>query len=484
LPKNNKSKAQLPKTAGKFLDLLRRTFTLNIGTLLFGVLFLYMLFSAVVYLTSTHYSTYQVISGPLSRNETYTGLALREETVVSSDQTGYISYYAREGMKINATGAVYGISPNQTITDVKPLSQSDLSKIRKQMSSFSNGFSLGNFNDTYSFKYELEGNILQYASGAAQVPSSNAQAEGEEGDSEEEGDGEISAPIQPSAVTLGSQTLCSAPADGIVLYSKDGYEGKTVDDLTTEDFDQNSYQKTDLKTQDSVKTGQDIYTIITDERWSLLIPLSERQAAKLADRTSIKVNFLKDGISQMGDFEMMEIDGKTYGKLDFNKGLIRYSSDRFLDIELVTNSQSGLKIPLSSIVSKDFYVIPEDYATLGGNSNNIGFLQQKKNADSTEFVSPTIYGLKDGNYYVEKSSFRDGDILIQADSSARYTIGETDVLEGVFSTNKGYPVFRNIMILDQNEEFAIVEKGTAYGLARYDFIVQDASKVKEEDIVK
>ena len=54
--------------------------------------------------------------------------------------------------------------------------------------------------------------------------------------------------------------------------------------MTAEDFDQNSYHETDLKTSDSVKAGDDIYTIITDERWSLLIPLSDKQAEKLKDR--------------------------------------------------------------------------------------------------------------------------------------------------------------------------------------------------------
>ena len=31
------------------------------------------------------------------------------------------------------------------------------------------------------------------------------------------------------------------------------------------------------------------YTIITDERWSLLIPLSDRQVEKLKDRSTIRV---------------------------------------------------------------------------------------------------------------------------------------------------------------------------------------------------
>ena len=43
-------------------------------------------------------------------------------------------------------------------------------------------------------------------------------------------------------------------------------------------------------------------TIITDERWSLLIPLSEKQAANLKERTSIRVKFLKDDLTQTGEF--------------------------------------------------------------------------------------------------------------------------------------------------------------------------------------
>ena len=44
-------------------------------------------------------------------------------------------------------------------------------------------------------------------------------------------------------------------------------------------------------------------------------------------------------------------------------------------------------------------------------------------------------------------------------------------------------VFRRIEILDENEEYAIVSKNTTYGLSRYDHIVRNADKVKEEDIL-
>lgn len=475
MPSTNKNKKFNFK-----LQNIRKIFTLNIGTILFGALFIYMVVSAVLYLTSSHFTSYQVISGPLSRNETFTALAVHTETVVSADASGYINYYAREGTKINATGVVYGISPQPLASANAELSNDDLSRIRKQMSSFSYGFNPSNFNSTYSFKYELEGNILQY-SGANENLTTATEEDSDSG----EDSGEDTITVAEPATTLGNQTLSRTPEDGIILYSKDGYAGKTVDTLTAQDFDQNSYHKEDLKTKEAINVGDDVYTIITDERWSLLIALSNKQVTKLNDKTSIRVKFLKDDISQTGDFSIVEIDGEQYGKIDLNSGLIRYATDRFLDIELVTNTQSGLKIPISSIITKEFYVIPTDYQTKGGNGNEAGFLREvnNKGETSTEFVSATLYAEEDNMYYVDKSVFQEGDVLLKPESNDRFVVSETNNLEGVYCVNKGYAVFRKIIIIDQNEEYCIVEKGTSYGLAQYDHIVLNGEDVNEEDIL-
>lgn len=490
---NNKNSTKMPGILAR----IRKVVGLNIGTVMFGVLFLYMLFSAVLYLTSGHIESYQVTSGPLSRNETYTGLAIREETVNKADSAGYVAYYAREGSKVNATGAVYGLSASKTAEASVELTSEQLMKIRNDMLSFSKGFSPSKFNNTYSFKYELEGNILQYAQSADDLSAAPLTS-----DEIVENDSDNTVSMVSNAITLGNQTISKAQSDGIILYSKDNYEGKTVANVTAEDFDQNSYHETDLKTNRPVKAGNDIYTIITDERWSLLIPLSEKQAVKLNDRTSIRVKFLKDGMTQSGDFSIIEIDGGKYGKIDFNKGLIRYASDRFLDIELVTNTVSGLKIPLSSIVTKEFYTIPSTVATVNEDTNEIGFMVQDKNKsgeDVTTFKNTTIYASVEVpkkssmnkqteeetvyTYYVDKSAFKEGDAIIVPNSGEKYIVGDSQSLEGVYCINKGYAVFRRIEILDQNEEYAIVSKNTDYGLARYDHIVKDADEVKEEDIL-
>ena len=479
------------KTPG-ILARLRKVAGLNIGTIMFGILFIYMSFSAIFYFTTTHIESYQVTSGPLSRNETYTGLAIREETVCTAPSSGYITYYAREGSKINASGAVYGLSSTKKSTSTASLATEELLKIRNDMMSFSKGFNSSKFNNTYSFKYELKGNILQYAESEN---SSSAPLTSDEYDESDDSSGEDN--ITNSNVYAGNESICQSQSDGIILYSTDNYEGKTIDTVTAEDFDQNSYHETDLKTSDSVQSGDDVYTIITDERWSLLIPLSDKQAEKLKDRSTIRVKFLKDDMTQNGDFSIITIDGGKYGQIDFNKGLISYASDRFLDIELVTNTVVGLKIPLSSIVTKDFYVVPSRMATT--QNNETGFMLASGNKDSGTFKSVSIYAsvedasvsklATDGSedqpmiYYIDKSSFKEGDALIDPDTGEKYIIGETDTLEGVYCINKGYAVFRRIEILDQNEEYAIVSKNTSYGLARYDHIVRNADKVKEEDIL-
>ena len=475
--------------AGKF----RKIFGRNIATIIFSVLFLYMLVSALFYMTSGRIQSYQVTSGPLSMNETYTGLALREESIVRCDSGGYVVYYAREGDKINANGAVYGLSSTKSPEVETRLSQEDLSKIRDSLQSFSKTFDSSRFSSTYSFKYQLEGSILQYSG----VTGKSFKVDESEGDDDDE-EGSASA-----SVTFGNQTICKALTDGIIRYSKDGYEGKTLDNLTRDDFDQNSYRETYLKKDGPVKAGEEIYTIVTDERWSLLIPLSEKQAVKLQDRATIRVKFLKDDMTQSGDFSIVKIGGAKYGKLDFNKGLVRYASDRFLDIELVTNTVTGLKIPLTSIVTKDFYTIPSTFANIDEETGEETFLVQirdKNGTSGTKVVSPIIYASVANpkktltargedpeaptyTYYVDKNVFEEGDALVREGSKSKYIVGETAALEGVYCINQGYAVFRRIDILDQNEEYAIVSKYTNYGLVRYDHIVRDASRVKEEDIL-
>ena len=80
-------------------------------------------------------------------------------------------------------------------------------------------------------------------------------------------------------------------------------------------------------------------------------------------------------------------------------------------------------------------------------------------------------------------TLNEGDVLLKPDSGKIFTVGKKDNLQGVYNINQGYAVFRQIKILDQNEEYCIVDQGTSYGLRAFDYIVRDGSSVSEEEIL-
>lgn len=484
---------KISKKLKQFFLFLKKLLTFNITTIMFGVLLLYMIITVILYATSDHVTPYQVTVGPLTKNPVCNALALREEQVVPAGNSGYVDYYAREGMQVRKNGSVYALDDKKTETSNVELSAEQLAKMRANMAKFSYGFQGSDFYDTYSFKYELQGNIL-HASGVMEETDASKE------DATQEDNNILKGQAIGASVSLGNQKIYTSPEAGVVVYSTDGYEEKTPEDLKESDFDEKAYKKTELLTNEKIKKGEPVYKVITSEEWTLMVPLTDKLAATIADRTSIKVKFLKDGESQNGALSIVTVGDQKVAQIHLKNGMARYASDRFLEIELVVNTRSGLKIPVSSIVTKEFYLIPRDFLTNGNNTEGKGFIRelQSKKSSTTEFVEAVIYKETDtegneitydtadtsGGYcYVDKETFQEGDILIKPDSSETFVVGEVDYLEGVYGMNKGYAVFRQIEILDQNEEYCIVKQGTSYGLQPFDYIVLDGEKVQEEDIL-
>ncbi len=53
----------------------------------------------------------------------------------------------------------------------------------------------------------------------------------------------------------------------------------------------------------------------------------------------------------------------------------------------------------------------------------------------------------------------------------------------MYNINKGYADFKQITILNQNEEYAIVKSNSEYGLAVYDYIALKGDSVTENDFI-
>ena len=494
-------KKKFSGTVKNFFTSIGKLLTFNISTIMFGALLLYMIITVVLYATSSHVTTYQVTTGPLTKNPVCTALALRSEEVITAENSGYIEYYATEGMQVRKDGSVYSISNEQQENTAVALSDEQMEEVRSSAEQFSYAYNSNNFYDTYSYKYQVRGTILQAAkaetSQATQTSEDSQTASSEEG---ENTDSVAGSAVTGNSISIGNQDVYTAPEAGIVVYSTDGYENKTADSLVEEDFNQMAYQKENLITGNEIQTGDSVYKLITSENWTLMVPLTDQMAAALAGRESIQVKFVKDGESQNGSLSIVNISSQKVAKIELINGMTRYAGDRFLEVELVINTQSGLKIPVSSIVEKEFYTVPLDFLTQGDNGDTQGFLKQIGSGDSSssEFIDATIYRQVDaqgneitentqdtsgGLCYVDKDTLNEGDILIKPDSGETFTVGQVDNLQGAYNINQGYAVFRQIKILDQNEEYCIVEEGTSYGLRAFDYIARDGSAVSEEEIL-
>ncbi|MDD6058590.1 MAG: hypothetical protein PUB98_10105, partial [Clostridiales bacterium] len=187
-------------------------------------------------------------------------------------------------------------------------------------------------------------------------------------------------------------------------------------------------------------------------------------------------------------YEILSKDDFDYLVLTLKSSMIRYARERFVEVELMLAEETGLKIPNSAITEKEFYTIPKEYFTKGGDSTRDGLIRERRDEKGqvhTEFVLPTIYYETEDFYYIDSENVLANDLILKPDSKDTYRVAtDTALLQGVYNINKGYAVFKQINILYQSKEYAIVERGTRYGIALYDHIALDGTAIAEHELVK
>ncbi len=278
----------------------------------------------------------------------------------------------------------------------------------------------------------------------------------------------------------------TAARDGVVVYYTDGYEGVTPENFTEEMFDESRYAKINLKDRPTVESGDNAYKIITSEKWNLIIPITLDTKRLLRDSTTVRVKFKKDNSILRIPFETVEKGDTTYMILSLHNSMVRFATERFVELELLFDEETGLKIPNSSIAAKDFFTLPMEYFQKGDNSDREGVVRRRtdKNGVSTEeFVVPEIYFATEYEYYVDGENIAEGDVIIKPNSSETYTVKDTAKLEGIYNINKGYAVFKQIDIIYQNNEYSIIRSDTDYGISLYDHIALDGNAVTENALI-
>lgn len=453
----------------------------DFAIIIFIAIFIYIIVCIIMSLKSENIAGYQVKHGTLSDNRIYTGLALRDEHIVTSDYSGYVSFFISEGERASYNNLVYCIDETGKLSDLtgkdptedNSLDVSELNSLKQDIQLFSKNFDEKVFSVTSSFERKIENRISQIQNRRI-IDNLSKISDSHSNDIIE---------------------YCRAKKPGIVLYYQDGYEDYLPSDLTKKDFDVEKYESQIVLNDDLVKTGDFVYKYVFSEDWSLILLVPNYEIDRILDMDYVEVKFSKTQTTSWAKVNIInQYEEDTMIQLSFTNSMINFCKDRFVEVELVLEEDTGLKIPNSSIAEKSFFLIDKNFVSVNEEENRFTVLRREF-AQSGEILSMIVevevYKEDENEYYVDTTSLNYGDVLfrkdigivVSNDSDSTMVVGKQGSLIGVYSINKGYADFKRIEIMYANDKYSIIKPNAAFGLRAYDYIALDASLISDKDFV-
>lgn len=466
MPSKNNKVVDINKQYGKTINMLE--------LFIFGFIIVYLIVLILQFFHSNKIQGYEIQMGSLSSSKVYTGIAIRQEEIIESPTTGYVNYFVREGERVSTRDTVYSIDESGKLASLlmsgelgtDEYTDDELSEFKENIVQYDKIFSELEFQNLYDFKYDLDGDVIKIVNVGMYENLAKINQEN-----------------YGSMINFGH-----TGKSGYFVYYTDGLEGLDVNDLNISYFDQTLYQKNRMNNNQLVDSGAPIGKLITSEKWSIAIPVEDDLGQKLEEEQNIKIKFVKTQDSSWATVSTVKNDGQTFAVFSFQNSCSTYCSERFIDIEIVSSDIRGLKIPNSSIAEKTFFIIPADYISKSGANGKEGVSKETYDEDGNlvyQFIETTFYNYDEENkeYYVDNENLSIGDYICKPDSMEKMAISKSGTLIGVYNMNKGYADFKQITILAQNDDYAVVSSNTKYGLTVYDYIVLDASSVSTGDFI-
>lgn len=447
---------------------------ISFGFLIFAFVFVYMLVRILMSLNDRELSVFQVEESSYDTDFTKTGLAVRQEVFDYCSKSGYICYYIRDGEKVAKGSSVYSVDETGSMYDAlydvqnsneNLLTDKEYNNISSQIKFFMAGFSASDFAEVYEFKYSLDNKVLElYEELALEQLTENSSFD-------------------------STFTASKASSSGIVTYYKDGYENYDLNNLSSDAFDKSTYSKETLKTGDIMTAGAAVYKLIDSEEWQIAVELSKDEYTRISN--SEKVRFTINDSSKVisRSYESVEKGGSYFIIINMDRYMAEYVSERYLDITFIFSDTRGLKIPNSSIVEKEVYMIPKSFLSGGSGSESQIYFNQlvltETGDTSVVQISPTIYFSDEQFCYVNPAGIEENAVLVQNDTGKNFSVATAGryPLQGVYCVTQGTAIFRQIQIIVSGDDYSIIEPNTSYGISAYDRIVLDGTTVQENQII-
>lgn len=459
---------------------------LTFMTVVFVLILIYLLVHGILLLSRDRIQAYDV-GAPVKDNVSgsYTGIILREEHTVKAEESGYVSCFSVSGDRLSSGATVCTLDDDGMLEEAlrsmyfgeKMLSEDSKVRIRDTVRDSMYGYSRMDFSSASDIGTSIRAAVLN---GLIRDADSVT-----------------------TAALLSSCTPVHTAESGFVLFTQDGYEYAGPASMTLSDFSESPAEPRTVSTGDYVSAGDFLYKIVPDNRFKLVFPMTDQEAARFAGRTNLTVRFL-NGVEITGSFSSERgADGTAMGILSFQKYGANHLNERRVSFFILDKAVQGYKIPESAIVTKNFYTVDKNYITEGGGRNSRGVLIE---ADGkVTFHEVTVYMndtdddasndfiIGDDVAYISGDCLSPGTVLVSqavSEGSGQLTQERTalsvqTVLEGVYQINSGYCIFKPVARLTSSLEtsYVIVSPKVKNGIADYDRIVMNAEEASEYELI-
>ncbi|MCR5431250.1 MAG: hypothetical protein K6E95_01690 [Lachnospiraceae bacterium] len=443
----------------------------SVSALFLFAVIVYLVVNLIMMSSRDKISIYEVKAAQLSYDTTFSGIAVRDERIVFSDYSGYISYFVRNKKKSAKNSIIYCVdSMSNSYNTLKKdfvnekLDKSQIKEIKSSIARYLEGDSstiIGNVGD---FKEQLDSMIYDFVS--------NNMIENLKGYVENEN-------------TSGRLHVCQTPYSGVVSFKYDAYNGITTEMVTADMFD-TAPDVVNLRSTGLIAQDDPVYRICGDENWAIVCKVTEdfyvdnvgtREAKVLIGNKTTPVTVTTTPYSIGTDY---------FVEIKLNNYMSEFIDDRLLSVRFINKRDEGLKIPISSIVQKQFYLCPLNMF-VQDKDNKSAIMKEEFDPESGEIILTPIYPTKfysDGYYaYIDPLYVSEGDIINNPDTGNRIIISSTNSLDGVYNVNKAIYQFVRIERLETGSDYVIISPSTPDGIREYDHIALDGSKGKESDLI-
>lgn len=459
---------------GKGPGFWQRITPAHIGAVVLMLVFIYLCINLYLYKNRDQVSIYEVQNANISYQTVYEGVCIRDEHLISATHSGYVNYFIQNGRRVAKSGVVFSVdaSGNNVYSQINKdyedysFSSEEISEIKSMISGAMrdyNGADLGwsgefcdNITETI---YDLVStNILDRIETVREGSSSGSDFHYERSSS-----------------------------SGIVTYRADSLTGLTADEVSSETFEKDRYKEFSLKSTGLIGSGDPVYRICPTENWSVVTLVSEEFYINNLENKEITIFINGNSEPLKGTLKMLRKDKDYLAQVDLDYCLSDYIDERFVNVEFFSDTEDGLKVPLTAVTTKEFYLVPLSMFT--ADEGYAGYVLKREKYDETDgSVSyEDIYTSKyysDGYYaYIDKSVLNEGDYLCNTITGERVRVSSVGELDGVYCVNKGYYVFTRVEKLRANNEYVIVRKNTGDGLRLYDHIALNSSDAVEGNII-